>query len=73
MSKTAVIILNWNGVSHGLIRQYLPSVVKYTKGEGTQVIVADNGSADASLQVLAEEFPSVRVIALDKNYGFAEG
>lgn len=73
MSKTAVIILNWNGVSHGLIRQYLPSVVKYTRSEDTQVIVADNGSTDASLQVLAEEFPSVRVIALDKNYGFAEG
>lgn len=73
MSKTAVIILNWNGVDHGLIRQYLPSVVKYTRGEDCQVIVADNGSSDASLQVLKEEFPSVRVIALEKNFGFAEG
>lgn len=73
MCRIAVIILNWNGVDHGLIRQYLPSVVKYTRREDTQVIVADNGSSDASLQVLKEEFPSVRVIALDKNYGFAEG
>jgi len=73
MSKTAVIILNWNGISHGLIREYLPSVVKYTRGEDTQVMVADNGSTDASLSVLSEEFPSVRVIALGQNYGFAEG
>ncbi len=71
--KTAVIILNWNGVSHGLIRQYLPSVVKFTRGDNVQVIVADNGSTDASLQVIKEEFPSVRIIALEKNYGFAEG
>ncbi len=73
MSKIAVIILNWNGIEHGLIRQYLPSVVKYSSREDTQVIVADNGSQDASIQVLKDEFPSVRIIALDQNYGFAEG
>ena len=73
MCKIAIIILNWNGIDHGLIREYLPSVVKYSRREDTQVIVADNGSTDASLQVLKDEFPSVRIIALDKNYGFAEG
>ncbi len=73
MSKVAVIILNWNGISHGLIRSYLPSVVKYTKREDCEVIVADNGSTDSSLQVIREEFPSVRILALDQNYGFAEG
>lgn len=73
MSRISVIILNWNGVEHGLIRQYLPSVVKYSRREDTQVIVADNGSTDASLQILKDEFPSVRVIALDQNYGFADG
>ena len=73
MSRISVIILNWNGVEHGLIRQYLPSVVKYSRREDTQVIVADNGSTDASLQILKDEFTSVRVIALDQNYGFADG
>lgn len=71
--KTAVVILNWNGIDHGLIRRYLPSVVKFTRGDDVQAIVADNGSSDASLQVIKEEFPSVRIIALEKNYGFAEG
>ena len=69
MEKTcSVIILNWNGAE--MLRTYLPSVVKNTPCE---LIVADNGSTDNSLEVLAKEFPKVKTIVLDKNYGFAEG
>ncbi|MBR7153871.1 MAG: glycosyltransferase family 2 protein [Paludibacteraceae bacterium] len=64
----STIILNWNGAE--MLRTYLPSVVQHTEGE---VIVADNGSTDESLEVLRKEFPSVKTIVLDKNYGFAEG
>ena len=67
----AVIILNWNGVK--LLREFLPSVVKNTNGDIADVIVADNGSSDDSLQVLEREFPDVLVLPLDKNYGYAEG
>jgi GT2 family glycosyltransferase len=67
--KTAIVILNWNGVQH--LRRYLPSVVAHS--EGADVVVADNGSTDDSLAVLAEEFPSVRRVVLGRNYGFAEG
>lgn len=69
--KLSVIILNWNGEK--LLRQFLPSVVKNTKGNEVEVIVADNGSTDNSLNVLSSEFPDVKVIAFEKNYGFAEG
>ena len=65
----SVIILNWNGAE--MLRRYLPSVVQYTPD--ADVIVADNGSTDNSLEVLSNEFPSVQTILLDKNYGFAEG
>lgn len=71
MKPVAVVILNWNGEK--LLRHYLPSVVANTASQIADVIVADNGSTDASLQVLRDEFPGVQVIALDKNYGFAEG
>ena len=71
--KISVIILNWNGEKKGLIQKYLPSVVKYTPAELAEVIVADNGSTDQSLKLLKEQFPSVHVMPLDKNYGFAEG
>ena len=69
MAKTSVIILNWNGAKH--LRTYLPSVVSHTKG--AELIVADNGSTDESLEVLAKEFPTVKTIVLEQNYGFAEG
>ena len=67
--KCSVIILNWNGAR--MLRTYLPSVVTHTTD--AELIVADNGSTDESLQVLKDEFPTVRTIVLDKNYGFAEG
>lgn len=69
--KCSIIILNWNGAD--MLRQFLPSVVTHTTPPECEVIVADNGSTDDSLSVLANEFPSIRTIVLDKNYGFAEG
>ena len=70
-TKVAVVVLNWNGAE--MLRKFLPSVVHYSTGEDVEVYVADNASTDHSLKVLVEEFPSVRTIILDKNYGFADG
>ena len=69
--KCSIIILNWNGAD--MMHRFLPSVVKYTSLPDCEIIVADNGSTDNSLKLLAEEFPKVRTIVLDRNYGFAEG
>lgn len=69
--KIAVVILNWNGAK--LMEEFLPAVVEYSPAELADVIVADNGSTDNSILLLQEKFPSVRIIGLDKNYGFAEG
>lgn len=71
MKKVSVVILNWNGAE--MLRQFLPSVLQYSVGEGIEVCVADNASTDASREVLKAEFPTVRLIELDSNYGFAEG
>ena len=71
MKQVAVIILNWNGAA--LLRRYLPSVIAGTDDAIADVIVADNGSTDDSLKVLQQEFPMVKVLTFDKNYGFAEG
>ena len=70
MSVAKIVILNWNGAGH--LRRYLPSVVQ-TAPSGVEVVVADNGSTDDSLALLAAEFPTVRVVRLDRNYGFAGG
>lgn len=73
--KVAVVILNWNGEQ--MLRDFLPSVVAHSVlpeslGEAV-VYVADNGSTDHSLRLLADSFPSVRTIAFSQNYGFADG
>lgn len=69
--KVAIVILNWNGVT--LLRQFLPSVVQFSKGDFTEIIVADNGSDDESLSILKNEFPQVKVLDLKQNFGFARG
>ncbi len=66
----AIVILNWNGKQ--MLRQFLPSVIAHSAGEG-EVIVADNGSDDGSAEMLREEFPTVRLLCLEQNFGFAEG
>jgi GT2 family glycosyltransferase len=69
MSHTAVVILNFNGEK--LLREFLPSVLR--NSGAASVIVADNGSEDQSIHILKTEFPSVKVIRLDRNYGFCGG
>ena len=71
MDKIAVVILNWNGCE--MLRSFLPSVVACSEADGAVVYVADNGSTDQSVEMLQQEFPSVRCLVLDQNYGFAEG
>ena len=71
MTKIAIVILNWNGEK--LLPQFLPSVLQHSAIEGAEVIVADNASEDGSLKVMQQDFPEVRCIVLNKNYGFAEG
>ena len=69
MTKTAVVILNWNGAK--LLQQFLPSVIQFS-GDAT-IYVADNASTDTSIDVLKNEFPTVKIIENTGNYGFAKG
>ena len=70
MSKTAVVILNWNG--RAMMEKYLPFLLDFTKDEA-EIIVADNASDDDSLFFLRFHYPEIRTIELEKNWGFAEG
>lgn len=70
MNKIAVVILNWNGAN--LLRQFLPSVIQYSLNEA-EIWVADNASTDNSIKIVEAEFPDVKILRLDKNYGFAGG
>ncbi|MCC6399769.1 MAG: glycosyltransferase family 2 protein [Flavobacteriales bacterium] len=69
MRDTAIVILNWNGLTW--LQRFLPGVVQ--AAEGAEVVVADNGSSDGSLRWLKASMPGVRTIALERNLGFAGG
>ena len=69
--KLAVIILNWNGLN--LLKQFLPTSVKYTTNHEVDLIIADNGSTDGSVKWIETSFPQVKIIKFEQNYGFAEG
>ena len=70
MKRVVIVILNWNGCK--MLKEYLPSVLQYSRDEA-MVYVADNASTDDSLEMLRREFPEVPLIQLEKNWGFAEG
>ncbi len=72
MVKTAVVILNWNGIRYKHLSKFLPHVLKYTQGNA-EVIVADNNSDDDSVSWLQENHPEVRIIQNPDNSGFASG
>lgn len=71
MSKVAIVILNWNG--RKLLEKFLGNVLKHSKADGVEVIVADNASSDDSVSFLQHTFPNVKKLVFNQNYGFAGG
>lgn len=71
MKELAVIILNWNG--RKLLEQFLPVASRYSITEDADLIVADNGSIDDSVEWVKAYHPEVKVLSFSENYGFAEG
>jgi len=70
-ASAGILILNWDG--EDLLREHLPSVLLAAAHSGLRVAVADNGSSDGSLALLAREFPGVTAIPLGRNHGFGAG
>lgn len=69
--KTAVVILNWNGREH--LEKYLPYLLENTNNENVELVLADNGSTDDSLSFVRANYEAIKIVELDKNYGFAGG
>ncbi len=69
--KTAVVVLNWNTKDY--LRRFLPGLLHSCIAAGAELVVADSGSDDGSREVLAQEFPEVHTVLLDRNYGFTGG
>jgi GT2 family glycosyltransferase len=68
--SVSVIVVNWNGLRwldgclDALRRQHVPEC---------ELVVVDNASSDGSADHVRSSHPDVRLIALDRNRGFAGG
>src|SRR5215471_2777530 len=77
ISSVTIQILNWDGLH--LLKECLPKLFEALRhhfnltGSRPTVQVVDNGSHDGSVEYVETHFPEVRVIALDRNYGYAIG
>lgn len=70
--RVRAVVVTWNGAD--LLRESLPSLLAQDVADGElDVLVVDNGSSDGTREMLAAEFPTVRVVASPENLGFAGG
>ncbi|NLI74665.1 MAG: glycosyltransferase family 2 protein [Euryarchaeota archaeon] len=68
--KIAVAVVNWKRAADTL--ECLASLMNHSYYD-LELIVVDNGSEDGSVEKIAEHFPQVRLIALERNEGYVVG
>lgn len=69
MKKVTIVIPNYNG------EQYLETCLVSLQNQtykDFEVVVVDNASADKSTSYIKEQYPNIKLIQLDKNYGFCK-
>jgi GT2 family glycosyltransferase len=71
--KLSIIVLNYKTPSDTLECLKSLKKAKPEPGMNVETIVVDNGSFDDSTELIAQGYPEVKLIALDKNLGFAGG
>ena len=69
MKKLAIVMLNYNGEE--MLKRFIPTLLNCS-GDA-EIVVADNASDDNSVATMQRCHPEVRIIKLQKNWGFAEG
>jgi len=65
----SVIIVNYNGKTH--LEECLSSLEKIDY-KNYEIILVDNNSTDTSVEYVKNTYPSITIIKLNRNYGFAE-
>ncbi|MFM9944729.1 MAG: glycosyltransferase family 2 protein [Bacteroidia bacterium] len=68
--RVSIVILNYN--TRHFLEKFLPGVLA-TDYENFEVVLADNASKDDSVEFVKQNFPTVSIISLIENYGFAGG
>jgi N-acetylglucosaminyl-diphospho-decaprenol L-rhamnosyltransferase len=71
MPDLSIVIVSWN--VRDLLRRCLASLAAGPEELHREVIVVDGASADGSAEMVAEEYPWVRLIRQTENVGFSRG
>lgn len=72
MKSISIIIPTYDGKD--LLEKYLPSVIRaanFYKGN-TEILVVDDGSSDGTEEFIQPHYPSIRLISIGSNCGFAK-
>jgi N-acetylglucosaminyl-diphospho-decaprenol L-rhamnosyltransferase len=67
----SIVIVNWN--TRDLLADLLSSVQEHAPAVDSEILVVDNASSDGSQEMVAERFPTVRLLTNRANAGFARG
>jgi len=67
--EISIIIVSYNGREY--LRRCLRSLLEHTRGLEYEVVVVDNASRDGSADMVAAEFPSVRLLRRPSNAGLS--
>jgi len=65
----SIVIVNWNACKY--LRNCIDSIVSHTHESTFAIVVVDNASTDGSADMIHDEYPWVKLIANDRNLGFA--
>ncbi len=68
--KLSIIIISWNVKEK--LRENLKSIYASLVDFSFEVVVVDNNSADESAEMVAKDFPQVKLIRNSQNLGFAK-
>lgn len=71
MPEFSIVIPNWNGKK--FLQVCFDAIATQTFTGEVETILVDNASEDDSVAYTQKQYPWVRVLQLDKNYGFAGG
>jgi GT2 family glycosyltransferase len=72
LPSVSVIVLNYNGLRYMQECFASLSALEYPI-DRVELVLADNGSSDGSVEYVRQNFPKVRIIAFEQNYGFCRG
>ncbi|MCA8833437.1 glycosyltransferase family 2 protein [Hymenobacter pini] len=71
MIQVSIVVINYN--TFALTTACLESIIAHTHGVSYEIILVDNASVETRPAVFKERFPAIKLVASEKNLGFAGG